>query len=208
MITIPQNASITHALGREVKQFLQSAVEEADFVKVHLAGRGLLLGISLAGIAEVTARLAFYCLAQVAAFLTLYQSDTLNALIKDQVQISFNASIITSASLFSLFSPHFFTTLHFTQDAAHNRPVPIARPLNQEQMNQQQIEREAQMVMDIIKLPFQMIALAFQLPFYMIQLSFNLMLLPIRIALLPFRIALMPLNIHMLSSQRTRLDLF
>lgn len=196
MTTIARNTSVACSLGQEVHQFIQNAINQDRSLRLHIIGRALLAGTALAGTIEMISRLAFYCLGQVGAVLTFYQSETLNAFIKNQAKVGFSAAIITSASLFSLLSPQFFTELRFVAEApaeiAEARPAPHLR-------------RESDAISEIVKLPFQMVALCFKLPFYLMQLTLSLALLPVRVALIPMRLVFENLRIG--NNDHIRLDL-
>lgn len=198
------NPTATQSFGIATKRFLENAENEGNSVKAHLAGRALLLGTALFGTAEAISRFVLYCFGQIAALFTFYQSEPVNAFVQNQVKAGFAATIITSASFFSLLSPSVFTTLQFSEEVLpvrqHERIDPPAEevpPVRQYQrIDEMAVERrrEAEMIVDVVKLPFQLMALAFQVPFYCVYLSFQLMLLPIRIALLPLQLMLCPFN--------------
>ena len=176
----------TQSLGIATKRFVVEAVNDGSIARTHLAGRALPLGTALFGTVEVAARLAMYCVGQVAALFTLYQNDTINNFVADQVRGGFIATIITSASFFSTLSPSIFTTIHLPGEALVARQI---EPIDEAAVERR---REAEIVRNLIRLPFQMLALTFQLPFYCIYLGIQLAILPIRIALLPIQLMLCP----------------
>ncbi len=62
----------TQSLGIATKRFVVDAVNDGSIARTHLAGRALLLGTAIFGTVEVAARLAMYCVGQVAALFTLF----------------------------------------------------------------------------------------------------------------------------------------
>lgn len=193
------NATLTRSAALETVQFIETAERERNSLNLHLVGRVFLLGTALTGIFEVVSRMGLFCIAQVAALLTLYQSEDLNAFIKDQVKISIASTAIAAASLFSLLSPTVFATTQVAEEARHERQIQLIERMAEEN------RRQAEIIADAVQLPFQMIGFIFQIPFYFMYLTFQLAILPIRIALLPLQILLCPCTFF---APRPRFELF
>jgi hypothetical protein len=188
-MTIPERP-LVHPIAFEVKKFLENADDNNNKLKFHLVGRAALLGTGITALVEVVARVAVFLLAQIPCLLTAYQSPSLNRFIRQQFYHGFGAANIASATLFATLSPQFLLSFRFPEEALRV----VVRPIREVP---REIQLQAALITEAIKLPFQILSLSLQLPFYIIQLSINLMLLPLRLMLIPFQIALLPFTIQM-----------
>lgn len=190
--------TLTQSLGYQTKQSLQTAYAEGDSFNTHIAGRFRLLGTAVVGTVEIIARLACFLLGHIAGIFSLYQSADINQFLKEQIQAGFSASTITSASFFALLSPDIFRNIHFPQEALEApEPIPVPRSINRETVAEEL--RVLALVVDVVRLPFQMVAFFFKLPFYFVYLTFQMaFVLPIRLMLLPLQIFINALNFERL----------
>lgn len=216
----PLNLTPTQSFGIATKRFLETAENEQNSLKTHLAGRALLLGTALFGTAEVIARLALYCVGQIIALLTFYQSEPVNAFVQNQVKAGFAATVITSVSFFSLLSPSIFNTMQLSEEM-----LPVRRYQVMDQAAEER-RREAEQVAGAVHLPIQqlpeeplpvrpyqridqvaeegrraaelvtdVVRLPFQLMALTFQIPFYCIYLSFQLMLLPIRIALLPLQL-------------
>ncbi|MBX7067685.1 MAG: hypothetical protein K1X28_10695 [Parachlamydiales bacterium] len=180
--------TLTQSIGYQTKQYLETARDEESLLATHVAGRVRLLATALVGTVEIVARLAFFMLGHVAGIFSLYRSPEINDFLREQIYGGFTASVITSASLFSILSPSLFESIQFPQEEDKEIPEAvmqrrIARALDPEE------RRVARLVADAVSLPFQMVAFCFKVPFYLTYLTFQAaFVLPIRIMMLPFQL--------------------
>ncbi len=205
--------TLTQSLGFQTKQYLNDAYQRQDAYDTHLVGRLRLLGTVIVGTVEIITRLVFFLLGHIAGVFCLYQSEEINRFLNEQTQGGFSASVITSASFFSLLAPNLFRNISFPQEfnqgrvqnQARTEPHPLnqyqeriieTEPLNQEPPPQYRPiadsgldRRLTDLIVDIVRLPFEGLAFCFKLPFYCIYLTFQFtFVLPIRLMLLPFQV--------------------
>lgn len=180
--------SITQTLGYDTKKYLEAAHDEGNVLGKHIAGRVRLLATAVVGTVEVIARLAFFILGHIAGIFSLYRNPEVNAFLREQIQGGFSASVITSASLFSILSPSLFESIAFPQEAEEEITEEQAQRIMARQLDAEE-RRVAGLVVDAVALPFQMVAFFFKLPFYLTYLTFQTaVVLPIRIMMLPFQL--------------------
>lgn len=179
---------LSDSFGYQTKQYLQNARDEENLFGFHIVGRIRLLATALVGTIEIISRLAFFFLGHITGIFSLYQSPEINEFLREQIGAGFTASVITSASLFSLFSPALFESMEFAREAQEEIPKAIAERRFARLLDPEE-RRISRLIMDAVSLPFQMIAFCFKLPFYLTYLTFQAtFVLPIRLMMLPFQV--------------------